>query len=347
MIDQSQKVGEGAVALQSGRDIVVHKGISAEEFRQVLAATREVASDVARMVVETRVNAFEDRVAEKFIRHGSGNVEAFQEPDFLFAFREAQKASATTDDTQVIDSLVDLIAERSKQIARSRLTLSLNDAVKVTSNLTKNEFAALSLIFLLRYTKRLNVGNLKAFTDYFNSALAPLLPDISTEYSAYQYLESQRCATISMGSASLQDIFRGNYGGVFCDGFTIEELEAALPEGKKKILSGRDLIIPCLNDKTKFQLNALNKEHALTILGEKDLAPEQCDALANLFESKLMSLSSIEALVIPFAPEFKTLMNLWGKTLENINLTAVGIAIGYINAKRIHPLNADLSIWIK
>ena len=126
--------------------------------------------------------------------------------------------------------------------------------------MTHNEFAELSLAYLLKYTKQLRFNNLHAFVKYLNDQVCPLVADISTETSSYSYLESQSCASIGMGQMDLMNIWKKQYGGILAKGLTVEVLKAHLPDQKKEILEGTTLIVPCLNDITRLQLNAISRE---------------------------------------------------------------------------------------
>ena len=115
-------------------------------------------------------------------------------------------------------AIVDIIAERSKMIERDRLHLTLNEAVDVASILTANEFASLSLSFLVRYTVRHGLGTLPKFVSYFKSEIAPILKDIPRSESSYQFLEAQRCANIEIASVDLRKATTDRYGGSFSKG---------------------------------------------------------------------------------------------------------------------------------
>ena len=111
---------------------------------------------------------------ERFTPSGDGDPNAFEDPDFQFLVGSAQRASGRCGDEQVIDNLVGLISERSREKNRGRLALALNEAVEIAPTLTPNEFAALSLAFLLKHTRNATLVTLDKFSEYFVTHVRPL-----------------------------------------------------------------------------------------------------------------------------------------------------------------------------
>lgn len=352
MSNQDQQIGQGAVAVQSGRDTVIQHGLTPAQMTEILsalAAQFPAQIAVAHQIVNTRLAEFEKSFLEKFNSSANANSEAFADPDFQYVVRASQHAYARSGDGNVRDTLIDLIARRSKEQSRTRLTLTLNEAVEKAALLTKNEFAELSLCYLLRYTINLRIGNMEQFASYFQSNIAPLLPDISKEDASYQYLEAQSCGNVGAFGSDIIAILRERYAGIFSEGFERNLLESHLPDGKKDLLDHAGYVIPCLNDPTKFQIKSINKENFLKLTKTTiQLNEAELTNVWNMFEATIWNgevfLSNIEK----YFPEIRTLAELWNKSpLNKLTLTTVGIAIGHSNLIRTSQLDADLSIWIK
>ncbi len=210
----------------------------------------------ARDIVNDRIKDFEERVLAKFANATSTRSEAFKDPDFQYVIVQAQYAYARSGDQQVRDTLVDLIARRSLQTERTRLSLSLDEAVERAARLTKNEFAELSLVYFMRYT-RVNVQNFEQLMQVLSKFVAPLLPDISASQSSYQYLQAQSLANIEQFPVQIARQFSATYSGLLSMGFSRIELKAHLPDGKKDSLDA--LLSSCLNDSTKLQFSVMNR----------------------------------------------------------------------------------------
>jgi hypothetical protein len=104
----------------------------------------------------------------------------------------------------------------------------------------------------------------------------------------------------------------------------------------------------CLNDKKKFQFNALDKAILLDRSKECGLPEERIINAWNIFENTIWSEAEFIAELKPNVPKIDELFRLWkGTPLQNLELTSVGMAIGHANAVRVTGFDADLSIWIK
>jgi hypothetical protein len=110
---------------------------------------------------------------------------------------------------------------------------------------------------------------------------------------------------------------------------------------------GANLLMPCMNDPARFQVNTLNKAVFDERSRDAGLQSTDSDPLWNFFIETLLSEQEMLAKLTPHFPELPLLIDLWTATpLNRLTLTTVGIAIGHANLRRIAQLDADLSIWI-
>ncbi len=313
------------------------------------AIASQVSTQIASAnnLVDARLRDFQNNVLDRFFKDGGANPEAFSDPDFLYIIRASQLTFARSGNEQVRDTLIDLITRRSQETGRTRLSLSLNDAVEKAARLTANEFAELSLTYLLRMTKLNSITSLADFGKFFSTYIAPLLPDVSEKAESYQFLEAQSCGTISsFGSNNVIDSFRSNYAGVFSSGFDRQQLEGQLPSDRQNALDS--VLIPCLNDPGKLQFAALDREVFDAKTKGIDLTKDQLNNSWNMFMNTVWSGDTFLSKVEPVAPQIRTLVRLWSETpLGRFLPNATGIAIGHSNLVRTCQLDADLSIWIE
>jgi hypothetical protein len=351
MTSQDQKAEKGSQAIQSGRDTIIHHGVSTEQIKEIVeitaAAQLQILTKVAEKVVNERFADFQKSLLS--LAHTPDGIrrEAFTDPDFIYLLGRAQHAYARSGDVQLRDTLVDLIARRSKEVDRTRLSLSLNEAVEIAAVLTKNEFAELSAVYLIRYTRNQGINNLQAFANFLQHSFIPLLPDISREHSSYLYLEAQSCAKIENFSVfDLLQAFRSNYAGVLVKGFDRAALESQLPEGKKNALDG--LLMPCLNDPSKLQFCVLNRMVFEEKAASSGLEKGELTNAYNLFENTVLTQQEIIERLSPAVPDIELAFDLWTNTpLKNLTLTTVGIAIAHANLVHVAGFEADLAVWIK
>src|SRR5207247_819217 len=139
--------------------------------------------------------------------------------DFQYLLNDAQEAFARSGDEAVRDTLIDIITRRSLETTRNRLAITLNDAATKAANLTVNEFAALSLAYVLRYTVHQNLNSFDEFCQYLKTSIIPFVKDVSREHSSFQHLEAQSCGSVGLLEADLLGILKANYGGALGRGF--------------------------------------------------------------------------------------------------------------------------------
>jgi|SRR5579872_2917859 len=348
MSRQIQDVDAGGLAIQSGQNtsVVIHSGVSPDQMSEIMVAigkTVATFTDAAFDKTQRELNTFREEVLKRFAQPGEANPEAFKDPDFQYMLNDAQKAVARAGDPAVRDTLVDLIARRSLETNRTRLAINLAEAATKVANLTRDEFAALSLSYLVRYTINHGIGNLQQLGDLIQNQLVPFARNVSREQASFWHLQAQSCANIEMGTIDLLTALRRNYSGVLTKGFTREELESHLPDGKKNMLD--QWVIPCLNDVTKLQFQFLNVRAFKEGTAQSGLSEDERHNPWNLLEGRT---HDARELINSVAPDAHIVFDAWENTLlPKLSLTSVGIAIGHANAARTVGLTAPLSIWIK
>lgn len=341
---QVQKSGDASLNIQ-GRDISI--GLTYSEARQVAMDVFEAnfyrLQSVAAETAYKRAEEFLDSYFEKMAENQENSIPEAQNPDFQYALYSAQKEYARTGDKELGELLVQLLADRTEVRSRNLVQIVLNESLSVAPKLTVDQLDILSLVFILRYTRRLSLGNLNAFADYLDRFIEPFISGVSEKQSAYQHLEFAGCVNINVTQLLLEEVFRRNYPGLYSKGFGVEEInEMALPTAP-----GPSLLIRCLRAQDKLQINALNEDDVEGTFERLRLSPEQRGKLKQLHDSNLMSQDEIKDDVIRLRPYMKHAFDKWTSTpLKNLTLTSVGIAIGHANMQRRVGESFDLTIWI-
>lgn len=339
MTDMEQKVAKDAVAIQSGRD--TNLGLTAEQVMNAIAQAIPMFGSIAKEVVDARHHDFKEEIFKKIADH-EARIEAFADPAFISSLHVAQTSYAKTDDATVGDTLIDLVARRSNENKRGRHSLTLDQCISIAGELTIEEFAELSLVFLFRHTTRHGIADKRDLSAFLNSIIDPFINDISPEESAYGYLEAHRCATVSMGEAGWHRLLLGSYSSLLTKGF-----EKSIVDNQLKDVPSY-LISPCLNDSSRFQLEGQNAK-AFTDAAESASVSQSIIANAlQISEAAFMNETEVLAFLAPHVPNFAKFAKLWSDTpLKNLQLTSAGKAIGYSNAVRKAGFSADLGIWLK
>lgn len=343
---QSQKSSDNSLNVQAGRDVHVGlgyadvKAIALDVFQANFYNLSEEASNLAKERAEELTTSFLKELSEK----KPESLQNMSDPDMQYALYTAQKEYARHGDKEISEVLVDVLIERAASPDRSLLQIVMNESLDVVSKLTNDQLDTLSLIFILRYTKKLNIGNTQEFEQYIMNTILPLVNNLHEEESHYQHLEYAGCGTVGVSSLDISDAMKKNYLGIFVKGFTLQEYNDVL-NGEN--LTGKPLI-RCLHDKNLYQLNALSEDD----VKEKCLASGADNQLSNklleLQKSKTVNNDEIKRYVEGIHPQMKMLLDVWNKSsMSNVTLTSVGIALAHANIKRKTNQRYDISIWIQ
>jgi hypothetical protein len=351
MTKQNQRTADNSIAVQSGGDTTITQGITPEQMSVILdALARQIPqfASIAREEAESRIAAFEERLIKRFGEDQSASTVAFTDPDFQYVVHKGQQAYVRSGDPQLADTLIDVIARRSQETERTRLALTLNDAVEKASALTGDEFAELSLSFFYRYAWR-GFGTVKKFAEHHRQITQQLVSDISTNLVSYQYLEAHSCAIIEMGSVEIPKIIIESYPGLFNRGLAIDQVDEFLDVETRNVYINSNLLKRCIHDQEKWQCNAVSKQVFRDLIKRAGIDDGQGERFWDFFVEKTkFNRDELVTAINPFFPEFCELEELWNSTpLRHLKLTSVGIALGHANLRRVAPFDADLSIWIQ
>lgn len=343
---QRADASRDSLVIQSGENTNI--GYSAEEMRAVIETLADQVpkyAAIASEIVEARLKAFEERILSRFATE-QANPTAFADPDFQHALGTAQRSFCRFGDEVSADILVALLAQKSKEPARNRLSLVLGQAVEKAALLTANELAALSLAHLLVSVKFI-VPNFGALCSRLQDQAVPLLSDITTEESSYTYLESQGCASVIFTTGiDLTEVLRRSYPGLLSLGHTSERMVELFGDGFEARCG--TLIRPCIHDDGKWQANALDKDTLSRMVDENGLTEFQSQFSVLLEPASLMDKNRMIEAMKPRVPEVEKLFEVWDTTLvRRLRPTPIGTAIAHANLVRISNFKAELTTWIK
>lgn len=154
-----------------------------------------------------------ERLLPRLAELNPAGVETFGDPDVQFALMAAQRTYARTGDKDVADVLVDILVDRTKETTRNVRQLALNESLEVAAKLTGDQFATLSILWLLKYTRNYSIVSRDSLHEYIDTYLAPHVPLLRTSLATFQHLEYAGCGSIGIGQISIEAIFRKTYGG--------------------------------------------------------------------------------------------------------------------------------------
>lgn len=346
--DQKQEITQGGTAIQAGGSVsVVYSGLTYAEVKEValdvFKANFYELSGQASDIAKARAEQITEDFLSKLNAENPSGLNKANDPDFQYSLFTIQREYARTGDKDLGHLLVDLLVDRSKHEQRDILQIVLNESLNTAPKLTDNQLAILSIVFLFESTQDPSLIDYHGLGLYFDTKVLPFLDKLKKNNSLYQHLEFCGCASKKPLPARLEFIIGSTYQGFFMKGFEKNEISK---RGISDALSS-EFFIPCMNDKSLYQVSRLNKDILEKNLGLFEMSLAERKDILELFEMNKMSEDEIKAKCIEIRPYMADLFDIWSSSyMRFLTLTSVGIAIGHANVKRSIGKFSDLSNWI-
>lgn len=342
-----QEGGENSTNLQ-GQTIVVNQGltyidaknIALDVFKSNYLELSEKAASTAKQRAEELVDNF---ITEMQQRKPEA-INSIEDPSMQYAIFTAQKEYAKTGDKDLSDMLVDILVDRAALQERNLKQIVLDESLAIVPKLTSNQLDTLTIIFILKYSRNYGIIDIPSLKTYLATYVSPFTSNLSKENSLYQHLEFTGCASVSIGSSTIENIYLKTYKGIFCKGFTREQFEAS-----GLIFDNYPtLIIPCLNDSSKFQIAVLDEEILEQKANALGISQDDKNKLKTFVNNFQLNNTEAKDLLKSQGEFMESLFEIWdNSSLKNTSLTSVGIAIATANLRRKTGITVDLGIWIK
>ncbi len=300
-------------------------------------------SESAGKIALIRTQEITEKYLNKLFAKDPALLQSMEDPDMQYALFTAQKEYARTGDSELADLLVDILVDRTAQTERSVLKIALNESLEIAPKLTVEQYNVLSIIFVIRYTKRLGINNIKNFGDYLRSVILPFTDNIRSDDPCFQHLDYAGCGSVQLSKHAMGELFRVIYPGLFWRGAHPKEIE----ELKEKYNIPSDLIIACHNNSELFQFKAIDEETLKKTCENLNLDEQATKHFISFQKSHLLNEDQACDLVLSVVPELKDFFGLWNSTsLSRFTLTSVGIAIAHANIRRRIDENFNINIWV-
>jgi hypothetical protein len=341
---QNQSSGADSVNNQAGRDLV-QMGVSAAEARDIALDVYKsnflTLSGIAEQVALDRAERITREFLERLQREDAKSLSSVQDPDMQHVIFTAQAGFARSGEADLEQSLVDLLVDRAGQQERDLKTLVLNAAIEILPKLTVAQRRAITVCFLVRYTRYVGHFGLADFYSYVEQ-WKPVLDIGSVKRADYQHVQSAGAGSLGAFGLELGAAFADAALGFFTRGFTAEDV----PDDLREFLNDSDVFIPCLRDPTKIQINA----RASAEIDEMKVDKQIGDVLKNLSNVGVMGQPKIVEDLVTHIPEMAIVRDRWEPSgLQNFELTAAGMAIGHAYWRHITPAGdlAPLDNWLR
>lgn len=348
---QEQNGGEASQNLQAGRDIVIASSLDVATVREIALDVYkanfmdlgQTAADIAFTRAERLTNDFLSSLGKK----SPDALQNTSEPDVRRTIYNAQAEFACSGEEDLRGMLVDLLVARTQRPERDVMALALNEAVSAAPRLTRNQRAALAVMFVIGHTAYMGKLDLSAFFSNFERNLSPFVDLVPTKDSDYQHLASVGVATSGLGLATQSFAARISRSNpeFFRNGYSKELLESNLHASA--LLSDRNVFIPALRDPANMQLSARANRDPTSLATFDGKYSAVTGMVAELGNGDLMAEQTVRTDFIARLPMLEPLVELWDTAqIRRMNLTSTGIAIGHTLWAETTGDEAGLGIWL-
>lgn len=325
---------------------IIYQGLSYLEAKDLVESVIDqrlmVFKNEAKEEYQIRTKEFGDLLKGKLSVLPEEEIAKLKDPDTQLALLEAATISGRKQSSDLRAVLADLVIHRIKndQTGKEELkNIVYNEAITTIGKITLDQLKIITLCYLLRYTSFLGVTSWETFKDYLRKNISPFI-DVNNSNSQFQHIEYAGCGSIGIGSWSLDQKYQGEYSFLFFN--DIEESEIAelgiTDELRAKIIGK--------NENGKFLIRFMNKNTLEEYLKVNSSNTTINSNIVSLYERKIKSTSDVRKKIEDETDIGKNIFEIWGKNLQNLSLTSVGIAIGATYFEQVVGEKIDINIWI-
>ncbi len=220
--------GDNSTNFQAGGDIVHNNNI-------VLYSIEEVAKklqnhifgelpEITKQQIESNQKSYFEVLTEsikKIIKNQEEVATIIHTPDFQYISKIASISASKSPSKELHTGLANLIASRVNVDSDELKRIVFNEAIKTIEKLTKNQLKIITLVFILKHTKRQGVTTIEQFNGYLET-LRPLL-DFKDSKAEYQHIQYTGCGIIGIMSYNILEGFKQNYSEIFPAEVNIED----------------------------------------------------------------------------------------------------------------------------
>ena len=186
--------GDRATNVQANT-VIINNGLSSSEAKEVskyvFYENIQNYTKEAKKEAEDRFNLFTEKLLKR-LKLLEVELAKFKDPEYQMSLFEAQKAAIKKPDS--IDSLVELMTQRTKPINNSTLVVTIEEAIIILPKLTEKQLDILALTLIIRETFP-RISTLEELKKFFDNEADKFF---AKEYQAvdFLHLESTNCVTI-------------------------------------------------------------------------------------------------------------------------------------------------------
>lgn len=363
-LQQTQRAGEGSTLVQAGTVTVNNStivGITEQRAREIFS--EEMAKRAQCLAVEAQDTAtkrmldlFSDLMAR--VKKCEKDLSAFSDPGFIQNMRIAQEAAAVSDRKEDIETLSELLLARMNGALKRTTKTGIRKAMEIVPELEDAELMALSLFLLYgRYNLTSAHGlNAEQYLHLLNESFSKLLPiDLPQGKKWIQHLAILDVVIVDSAShfVSIEELFVQKSAGMVCVG-----IEKGSQKHKDAIavlkdcgigpgtLVDNDLFpgfvrLPIVDPNVLSAFPAQIQNTTQWVLLDPDIKHQDCiKKVFSLYDKDEDKINQVKHKFLEVVSKYRSLVrfNDWISTIEPpFELTSVGEALAYVNARRCIP----------
>lgn len=359
---QTQKGGDNSNQIQAGTIVVNNNiGITEERAREIFSS--EIAQKMDVLAVEARDTAsarmlelFSDLISR--VKECEKDLSSFGDPAFLQNVRIAQDAAAVSERKEDIETLAELLMARMNGKLKRATKTGIRRAMEIVPELEANELMVLTImLFYTKYTPNNKSGisvehYLNALDDYFKKIIQADLP-IGNRW--LQHLTILDAVIVEqLGSfIPMEDYYEKEAAGLVCAGLRVGSQEHT---NSVEILNqcgmGADCLVPnnllpgfvrlplVKSDDFSFLPITIPNIPKIYTMRPNEKHIEGLKKVISLYSKDSQLLKQVKDEFAKRISQYGTLKKLkeWLANSEGyFELTSVGEALGYVNARRCLP----------
>lgn len=344
-----QSAGVGGTNVVAGGHAIVVVGPSYDTMRQIALDVwkanalelQGLAQDIARRRAEDLTNRFLEKLSGD-----SDKLNSLSDPDMQHSLFVAQREAARAGNDDLTAMLVDLLVDRASCPERDLQQIVLNESLKVAGLLTSDQFDALTIVFMLKYTRDLTVRKPADLCTFFDTYVQPFLSSASRTRARYQHMQYTGCGALGTDSANIDRLIVRTYNHCFstdvehATAVNLLGTEASLED----LVAARFLTVDP-NDSTKLLIAPLFDNESESIFSQAKMPPGSHKRFRDHMMKSAESQTKLGDLM-RLHPGYRELAEFWKEHPAHFTLTSVGIAIAHANLRRRGVGRFDLTIWI-
>lgn len=364
-IKQAQKAGDGSNLIQAGTVAVNNTFVGITEQRAREIFSDEMAQRANCLAVEAQdiatkrmLDLFSDLMAR--VKKCEKDLSSFSDPGFLQNVRIAQESAAVSERKEDIETLSELLLARMKNGLKCTTKTGIRKAMEIVPEIEASELMALSVfLFYTQYNLKSNYGinsaqYLSALNDSFSQLLTTELPQGKNWLHHLVILDAVIINPVEH-FVPIEDYYAQKTNGIICVGIAKDSPEHAKAIAELNghglaagVLVDNDLMpgfvrLPIVDLRDLSVLPVQIKIQNNTVCVPASISGKIQECIKNIigfYDKDQTKLQQVKQKFVEKMAEYKSVMQVkeWlAKVGHSFELTSVGEALAYVNARRCMP----------